>query len=200
MRMPVRPLFPVAAGLLLLLGACVSTERETSRPNPTATTDPRATFTPPSGRGQRVTGATVLNTVQATHVFSNPASPDRFVLQLRGPRVLSAQLHLAVLTSGGDTLRQEVIPARVLADPQALTTRDQEISVLKAMNNFFNANRFVTPAVAAAAHQPAGISAADWAAVRADARAVGFDYPAADGTLHRLAYAPKLGRVVLLTE
>lgn len=189
---------PLLAGLALL-AACAGREHETTRPS-ASLPDARATYQPPTGKGQRVGGATVLNTVEATHLFSSPTAPDRFVLQLRGPRILTGRLYLAVLSAGGDTLSRQVTPARVLRDPQALTTRDQEISVLKGMNNFFNANRFAQPAVAAGAHQPASLSSAEWAALRADPQAVGFDYPAADGTLRRLAYVPRLGRVLVLSE
>lgn len=171
----VRALVAVAASALLA-PSCVSTERETSTPS----RSPRAEYTPPSGKGQRVSGATVLNTVQAAHAFSSPGTPDKFLLQLRGPRILTGQLHFVVLSAQGDTLHQEVLPARVLQDPQALTVRDQEISVLRGMNGFFSPARFA----------PAPASPA----------AVVFEYPAADGTPHQLVYSPKLGRAVVQAE
>lgn len=185
-----------ALAALLLTASCVSTERETTTPSRA----PRTEYTPPTGKGQRVSTATVLNAVQATHAFTGPSATDRFVLQLRGPRVLTGKLHLAVLGSRGDTLYREVLPARVLQDPAALTVRDQEISVLRGMNNFFSASRFATPAVLAAAVRPANLSTADWATLRADPQATSFDYPAANGAQHRLVYSPKLGRAVLLAE
>lgn len=180
---------------LLLTASCVSTERETTTPS----RDARAEFRPPTGKGQRVSGTTVLNAVQATHAFSAPGAADRFVLQLRGPRVLTGKLHLAVLSSRGDTLYREVLPARVLQDPAALTVRDQEISVLRGMNNFFSPSHF-SATVPDAPARPASLSAADWATLRADAQATSFAYPAAGGAQHHLVYSPKLGRAVLLAE
>ena len=180
---------------LLFSASCVSTEREPTTP----TRDARAEFRPPTGKGQRVSGATVLNAVQATHAFTAPGAADHFVLQLRGPRVLTGKLHLAVLSSRGDTLYREVLPARVLQDPAALTVRDQEISVLRGMNNFFNPGRFST-AVPATQAPPPSLSAADWTTLRADAQATSFDYPAANGAQHHLVYSPKLKRAVLLAE
>ena len=59
MTISLRALAPVAATLLLAT-SCVSTERETA----TSSKDPRAEFTPPRGRGERVGAATVLNTVR----------------------------------------------------------------------------------------------------------------------------------------
>ena len=185
-----------AASLSLLLAAasCVSTERETSAPGRSARTE----YTPPSGKGQRVSGATVLNTVQAEHAFSS-AAPDRFRLQLRGPRVLSGRLYLLVLRAQGDTLHQEVLPARVLRDSTALTLRDQEISVLRGMNGFFAPAHFAAPALGAASARPATLSPAAWSTLRTDPQAVAFTYPTAQGE-HHLVYSPQLGRAVVLAE
>lgn len=193
----VRPWLAGAAGLSWLLAtSCVSTERETSAPGRSARTE-ATTYVPPKGKGQRVSGATVLNTVRAEHAFSGAAAPDRFLLQLRGPRVLTGRLHLVVLSAQGDTLHQEVLPARVLQDPAALTVRDQEISVLRGMNNFFAPARFAAPSLGGA--RPATLSPADWATLRTDPQAVAFAYPAAAGE-HHLVYSPKLGRAVVLGE
>lgn len=183
------------------LASCVSTERESA----TSSKDPRREFTPPTGRGQRVSGATVLNTVRTTHTFSDPKNPDTFVLQMRGPRILTSQLHLFVVSSQGDTLRHEVLPARLLlADPtlrdnQSASTRDKEISILRGMNAFFKSDHFVQPAVPTAATQPAQLDTKTWASLRRDPRAVGFSYPGPSGT-SRLVYSPQLGRAIVLKQ
>ncbi len=185
--------------LALTLASCVSTERETA----TSSRGPRTEFTPPKGQGERVGGATVLNTVRATHLFSDPKTPDTFVLQLRGPRVLTGRLHLLVLSSQGDTLRHEVLPVSVLLtdptlkDNQSASVRAREINVLRNMNTFFSDSHFVRPAVPAAATPPAGLDAEAWASLRKDPAAVGFDYPGGKGET-RLVYARQLGRVVLV--
>jgi len=187
--------------LSLSVASCVNTERETA----TSSRGPRTEYTPPKGRGERVGGATVLNTVRATHIFSDPKSPDTFVLQLRGPRVLSGHLHLIVLSSKGDTLRHEVLPASVLLtdptlkDNQSASVREREISVLRSMNTFFGDSHFVRPAVPAAATPPASLDAEAWASLRNDLTAVGFDYPGSGGET-RLVYARQLGRVVAINE
>lgn len=187
---------------LLGLAACVNAERETA----TSAADQRSQFTPPTGRGQRINGATVLNTVRATHIFSNPQQPDVFTLQLRGPRVLTSRLHLIITTSRGDTLRHEVLPARALLDDPTLrdnasaSVRDQEINVLRAMNTFFGASHFVQPAVAATTPPPATVDAQAWASLRRDPAAVGFEFTGAGGVPQRLMYSSQLQRVILLSE
>jgi len=189
------------ATVLFTAASCVSTEREVA----TAGRSPRTEFTPPVGRGERVSGATVLNTVSATHLFSDPKKPDTFVLQMRGPRVLASRLHLVVLNSQGDTLRHEVLPAsvlltdRTLKDNQSASVREREINVLRNMNAFFSNSHFVQPAVPATATRPAALDAQAWAALRNDATAVGFDYPTV-GAEKRLAYSRQLGQVVVLEE
>ncbi len=192
-----------SAAAVLQLTSCVSTEREVS----TSTVDPRATYTPPpAGSRSRVSSKTVLNTVSVTHSFSNPDTKDNFILQLRGPRVLTAQAHLIVTSSTGDTLRHEVLPARALLseksliDPQASTARAQEIAILEGMNNFFADGRFSQPAVPSGAAQPAEMDTKTWAALREDASTVGFDYIGAGGAERRMAYARKLGKAVVINQ
>ncbi|MVN75571.1 hypothetical protein GO988_04455 [Hymenobacter sp. HMF4947] len=201
MKLSFRTLTTLTILAQLGLAACVNTEREAA----TSSKEPRGDFTPPSGRGQRVGGATVLNTVRATHAFSDPKSPDTFVLQMRGPRILTSQLHLFVISSQGDTLRHEVLPARLLLDDptlrdnQSASTRDKEISILRGMNAFFKPDHFVQPAVPTSATQPAELDTQTWASLRNDPRAVGFNYPSASGT-SRLAYSRQLRRAILLNE
>ena len=192
-----------ATALLFNLASCLNTEKEVGTTNK----DPRATYTPPAVNDRtRVTSKTVLNTVQANHIFSNPTTQDKFVLQLRGARVLSGQVHLIVTSSTGDTLRHEVMPARTLldeatlADPQAATVRDKEIAILKGMNTYFAAPRFSQPAVSATAEQPAEIDGATWKALREDPTTVAFDFIGADGGERRLAYSRKLQKAVVLNQ
>ena len=189
----------LAAALSLNLASCVSTEREVS----TSTVDPRATYTPPvAGDRTRVTGKTVLNTVRARHTFSDPDTVDNFVLQLRGQRVLTAQVHFIVTSSSGDTLRHEVLPARTLLreNVQATSVREQEIAILQGMNGFFAPARFSQPAVLAGAEQPAEVDAKTWSDLRADPNTVGFDYTGAGGAEQRMTYARKLGRAVVIAQ
>ena len=187
--------------LLLVASSCASTERETA----TSTRGQRTEFVPPKGRGERVSEATVLNTVRTTHIFSDPKNPDTFVLQMRGPRILASRLHLLVISSKGDTLRQEVLPVSVLLtdptlkDNQSASVRERELNVLRSMNAFFSESHFVQPAVPAAATPPAGLDAQAWASLRNDPTAVGFDYPSV-GSDKRLAYSRQLGRAVVLSE
>jgi hypothetical protein len=189
------------AVIILTASSCVSTERETA----TSTKDPRAEFTPPNGRGERVGGATVLNTVRTTHPFSDPKEPDNFILQMRGPRVLSSRIHLYIVSSKGDTLRHEVMPATALLDDRTLrnnqsaTVRDKEISILRGMNAFFSPDRFVQPAVPSSATQPAELDTQAWTSLRNDPRAVGFDYPSGSGE-SRLAYSRQLNKVLVINQ
>ena len=193
----------VLAAVLTQLGAasCVNTERETA----TSTVDPRAQFTPPNGRGQRVGGATVLNTVRATHPFSDLKTSDAFVLQMRGSRILTSQVHFFVISSHGDTLRHEVLPAHTfLDDPtlqnnRAASVRDKEISILRGMNAFFSANKFVQPAVPTGSRQPVELDTRSWTTLRNDPSSVGFDYTVAGGS-KRLAYSRQLGHAVVMSD
>jgi len=194
---------PTAGAFFLLqLSSCINTEREvgTSKNN-----DRVFTPTPEANRG-RVSERTVLRTVNAAHSFSNPKTKDKFVLQLRGTKIATSQAYFIIVGPTGDTLRKEMMPStalineRNLDDPQAATVRDKEIAILQGMNSFFSEDRFVQPAVARTATQPENVDAQTWTSVKEDARAVGFDYPAADGRERRLAYSRKLGRAVVVAE
>lgn len=193
----------VTTGLILDLTSCVSTEREVN----SSTVDPRATYTPPpTGSRTRVGTKTVLNTVTTSHAFSDPKNLDTFVLQLRGPRVLTAQAHLIIISSTGDTLRHEVLPARALlshtdlTDAQSASVRDQEIAILQGMNNFFAASHFTEPAVPAGTEQPAEVDTKTWVALREDPSTVGFDYIGVGGAERRMAYVRKLGKAVVISQ
>ena len=194
-----------AAAIVLNLSSCLNTEREVGSSSNKST---REVFTPTPERDRsRLSSRTVLNTVRTTHAFSNSDTKDNFVLQLRGPRVLTARAHLIVTNSNGDTLRHEVLPARALLDErglddaQAATVRDQEIAILRGMNTFFREEQFSKPAVAANAEQPAEMDTQTWQALRDDRAAIGFDYPA-DGSRNerRLTYVRKLGRAVVISQ
>ncbi|SHK47525.1 hypothetical protein [Hymenobacter psychrotolerans] len=187
-------------GLLFQTTSCLNTEKEmgTSR-------NPDRPFTPtPEGARGRVTERTILRTVNATHYFSNTKAKDNFILQLQGTKILSSRARLIILSSTGDTLRKEVMPATALldereADPQATTARDKEIAILQGMNAFFREDRFTQPAVPRNATQPAEVDAQAWQAVKADPKAVGFDY-ITNGKERRLAYAKKLQKAVIVAE
>jgi hypothetical protein len=191
------------ASLSCQLASCVSTEREVSG----STVDPRATYKPPvAGDRTRVSSKTVLNTVSRTHAFSDPQTKDNFILQLRGTRVLTGQVHFIVTSSTGDTLRHEVLPARALlsqkalSDPQSSSIREKEIAILQGMNNFFADGRFSQPAVPADAQQPAELDSKTWSALREDPSIVGFDYVGADGGEQRMAYVRKLRKAVVINQ
>ncbi|MFD2787494.1 hypothetical protein [Hymenobacter rubripertinctus] len=195
--------FPAAAAFCLFqLTSCLNTEREVGT---SKNADRLFTPTPEANRG-RVTERTVLRTVNATHTFSSPKSKDTFVLQLRGPKISTSQAHFIIISSSGDTLRNESMPATALirnqdiADPQATTTRDKEIAILQGMNSFFRDDRFVQPAVPKAAIQPENVDSQSWKTVKSDNRAVGFDYPSADGRERRLAYSKEMSRAVIIAE
>ncbi|MBT9392458.1 hypothetical protein KLP40_04720 [Hymenobacter sp. NST-14] len=195
--------FPAVGALCLLqLTSCLNTEREVGT---SKNADRLFTPTPEANRG-RVSERTVLRTVNATHTFSSPKAKDTFVLQLRGPKIATSQAYFIIVSSSGDTLRNESMPATALirdqdlADPLAATVRDKEIAILQGMNNFFRDDRFVQPAVPKAATQPENVDSQSWQAVKADTRAVGFDYPAADGRERRLAYSKQLSKAVIIAE
>ena len=189
-------------GLLLLTTSCLNTDREVG----TSRNSDRS-YTPiPEGARGRVTERTVLRTVNLAHHFSSSKSKDSFVLQLRGTKILNSQARLIIVSSTGDTLRKELLPAtvlldeRLLDDPQAVTVRDKEIAILQGMNAFFREDKFTQPAVPRTTTQPSDIDALAWQAVREDNRAVGFDYTAAGGKERRLAYAKKLRKAVIVAE
>ena len=172
-----------ASALVLTLTSCLTTERETA----TSAKGSHAEFAPPKGRGERVNGATVLHTVRTAHVFSSASAPDTFVLQLRGPRILSSRAYFSVLNGRGDTLHREVLPVRVLLtdptlrDNESASVRDREISILRGMNSFFSDAHFERPAT-----PPAGSAAP----------AVRFDYPGPTAS-QRLVFSRQTGRAAV---
>lgn len=195
-------LVAASAALLLQTTSCINTEKEMGNGR-----NPERAYTPtPEGERGRVTERTVLRTVNAAHYFSNTKTKDNFILQLQGTKILNSKARLIILSNTGDTLRKEILPATALVDerdiedPQSATVRDREIAILQGMNKFFHEDRFTQPAIPRTATQPADVDAQAWQAVRADSRAVGFDYMAGNGKERRLAYAKKLQKAVVIAE
>lgn len=195
---------PVALLLLLAQSSCVTTDREVGTSN-----NPEKVFTPkPEAQRSRLTSSTVLRTVQAQHAFSERGSKDRFVLLLQGPKIIDANARFLIITAKGDTLRNEVIPAKALIDeralqddPQAASVRTRELAILQGMNAFFAEERFSSPAIPRAiTAAPEGSDPEAWKAVQADNRAVGFEYVDASGREKRIAFAKKLNKAVVVAD
>lgn len=190
----------LSAAVLLQTTSCISTEHEVG-----TTKNADKVYTPPTTT-KRLTTSSILNTVHTSHYFSNPKSKDNFILQLQGAKILNSQAKFIILSSTGDTLRKEVMPAtalidvNMLEDPQAATVRAKEIAILQAMNTFFAPDRFTQPAVPRTSTQPANVDAQDWKAVKDDTKAVGFDYTTGAGHERRIAYAKKLQKAVVIAE
>ena len=184
---------------LLQMTSCITTEREVGN----AKTGQKV-FNPTPGN--RITSRSILNKVNAQHYFTNTKAKDQFVLLLQGSKIVNAQARFIILTSAGDTIRKETIPATALFkasdldDPQAATIRDKEIAILKGMNGFFREDRFTQPAIPRSAVVPGNVDAKAWSAVRADTKAVGFDYIAAGGKERRIAYAKTLQKAVIIAD
>ncbi|QIX63302.1 hypothetical protein HER32_19840 [Hymenobacter sp. BT18] len=195
-------LLPVSFILLLLQASCITTERESA----TSKNADRVFSPTPEGQRARLTPTSVLNSVRTAHEFSDPKAKDRFVLLLQGTKIISSKARFLIISSKGDTLRNEVMPAlallneRDLEDPQAATVRDKEIAILKSMNNFFSEDKFTSPAVPRTMEAATVDDQEAWQAVREDNRSVGFDYTAAGGRERRLAYARKLNKTVIVAE
>jgi hypothetical protein len=196
-------LLPFTLLLLLIQTSCVTTDREVG----TANSDRMYSPKPESDRS-RLNSRTVLRTVQAQHEFSDRKSKDRFVLLLQGPKVISSNARFLIINTKGDTLRNEVMPARVFidertmqVDAQGSSVRAQELAILQGMNKFFAQDKFTSPAIPRTiTSPPAGADPEGWQAVQADNRAIGFDYIDATGREKRIAFARKLNKAVVIAE
>ncbi|WP_303311408.1 hypothetical protein [Hymenobacter sp. BT730] len=193
---------PVVFAALLVQSSCITTERESA-----TSKNPDRVFTPtPEGQRARLTPKSVLNSVRTTHQFSDPKSKDIFILLLQGTKILNSQARFLIISSKGDTLRNEVMPAlalldeRELEDPQAATVRDKEIGILKGMNNFFKDDRFTSPAIPRSMTEAAVSDQEAWQAVREDNKSVGFDYVTAGRKERRIAFSRKLNKAVIVAE
>ncbi|TLM96568.1 hypothetical protein [Hymenobacter jeollabukensis] len=197
-------LLPAALLLLLAQSSCVTTDREVG-----TSSNPERVYTPkPEAERSRLTSRTVLRTVQTQHAFSDRGSKDKFVLLLQGPKIIDANARFLIISAKGDTLRNEVIPAKALIDeramqddPQASSVRSRELAILQGMNSFFADDKFTSPAIPrTATTAPEGADPEGWSAVQAEGRAVGFDYVDASGREKRIAYAKKLNKAVIVAD
>jgi hypothetical protein len=199
-----RLFLPLAVLALLVQASCVTTDREMG-----ASENSDKVFTPrPEAQRSRLNSRSVLRTVQTQHTFSDTRNKDNFVLLLQGPKILDANARFLIISAKGDTLRNEVMPAKSLideralqTDPQAASVRARELAILQGMNRFFAPDKFTSPAVPRSiTAAPEGSDPEGWEAVRTDNRAVGFDYIDASGREKRIAYARKLNKAVVVAD
>lgn len=158
----------------------------------------------PSGPVAATSPDPVPTLVERRHLFSNPAAPDVFRLEIEGDSLLTAPAVLSILSAEGDELYRLALPAGTLEAPlvyelkpgETATLARREAYVRQRMSSFFEEKSFVTPAVAPGApYRPGLVTVAEWRALQQPGT-VGFSFVAGKEDGYRLAWLPSQQRVV----
>lgn len=94
-------------------------------------------------------GSGILHENVKYHPFSDPNQNDRFELVMDGDSILNSSIHFRIISYTGDTLFQEDYTYEVFIPfkYQIQTNEDRRKSIMNRFNNFFDDERFISPAI-----------------------------------------------------
>ena len=138
---------------------------------------------------------------QTTHVFSDTAAPDTFKITLHGDSLLTSKAILEIVSSEGEVLYKDEFDADFLFDYNLqvnATALEREEFIRDRVENFFNAENFIKPAIKPEHRlDPNYSNKAVWDEIKADTTAIGFYYQLGKEDGRWLAYSKKQNKVVL---
>jgi len=178
-------------GATLLLAAC-------------ATPPPHETESVSTGPAAATSTAPVPTSVERRRVFSNPAAPDVFRLEIEGDSLLNASALLTISTAAGQEIYRQTLPpgtleatlVYALSPDEEPTPARREAYVRERLTEFFDEGNFVSPAVSpGAAYHPGLVTAAEWRTLQQPGT-VGFSFIVGKEDGYRLAWLPGQRRVV----
>jgi hypothetical protein len=192
--------------LLLLLAACSTPDARQSRTT-TATADTTAAEPMDTARAAKVNAQSdTLKVVRRKHLFSSPASPDLFMLTVRGTSLISGEASFTITDASGQVIFREVLTASDLEasmvyemQGSSASQAEREAFVKKRMDEFFADKNFQQPALAKAEnYQPGQIDRATWDDLRRRPDATSFRYLVGKEETRRIAWSPLKKQVVKL--
>ena len=145
----------------------------------------------------------LLYSVSAEHFFSSNQVKDKFRLELIGKDTLSGLVKFQILNSSGDSIYSIVFESRALFDyglPDNSTEVEEGKYVIKRLDNFFNAENFVKPAIGSSEVYDSAyydvINEDNWKIVKSDSQLTGFYYLLWEGDQTWLTFLKEDKKVV----
>lgn len=169
-----------------------------------ATPPARETTSVPAGPAAATSTAPVPTSVERRRVFSNPAAPDIFRLEIEGDSLLNASALLTISTAAGQEIYRQTLPpgsleatlVYALSPGEEPTPARREAYVREQLAGFFEESNFRSPAVSTgAAYHPGLVTTAEWRALQQPGT-VGFSFTVGKEDGYRLGWLPGQRRVV----
>ncbi|UOQ99103.1 hypothetical protein MUN81_06320 [Hymenobacter sp. 5317J-9] len=199
--------------LLPMLAACNSTPSAVNEGTVSRMADRQARDTtalpPPDTAATKAVSAVsdTLRVARERHNFSHPdGPPDLFRLVFRGPSILEGNAEFTITNPEGQVIFREMLTepdleaALVYEMKTPTATRaERETFVLRRIDRFFLPAQFKTPAIAATASFPTGITTLDqatWNDLRKRPDAIGFEYLKGKEDRQRIAWSALKKEVV----
>lgn len=142
-----------------------------------------------------------LFTHSVSHAFSKPNKMDVFRITLTGDSILTGNVRFEIISYKNKKIYNETFPAMSLLNYDIAPTasdKEKEEFIKQRMKDFFNEENFKKPAVDPDHKFDSEYSDQEnWEAVKADPAAIGFYYLVGEEDGRSIAWAKKLGKVVL---
>ncbi|MDO7876135.1 hypothetical protein Q5H93_15430 [Hymenobacter sp. ASUV-10] len=151
-----------------------------------------------TGPAAATSTAPVPTSVERRRVFSDPAAPDVFELEISGDSLLTAPAVLTIHTATGAEIYRQALPPGTLEAAlvyelqpgETATTARREAYVRQRLSTFFADKNFTTPAVKPGTpYRPGLVTAAEWRALQQPGT-VGFSFIVGKEDGYRLAWLP----------
>jgi len=145
--------------------------------------------------------ALVLLTEGVLHNFSSPANKDTFKIVVTGSSIREGTVHFQIVTHDNRIIYDEKFTTDWFLDYGAdgdTTELQKENYITTRINNFFNEENFLQPAIKKTDRYDADYSdRKNWEDIKSDASAVGFKYLVGKEDGRRIAYSKQWQKVVL---
>ncbi|MBB6611328.1 hypothetical protein H7F15_09790 [Pontibacter sp. Tf4] len=174
----------VAGMIAVLLSACGSAEEQKTKPTEIAEAE-----------------TNIIKQSVKYHTFSDPATKDIFIVQLRGDSVQAATVTFEIKNSKGEQIYEEKFKAIDLINydlPENASPEEWDKFILNRIDSFFDEKNFATPAIKEGmTFDPYYADSTAWNDIKNDSSRVGFYYLLGKEDGRWIAYSEALQKVVM---
>jgi hypothetical protein len=135
------------------------------------------------------------------HAFSNPNKKDTFQIEVSGKSLLDGIVYFRIISFSGQEIYKISCDANDLIGyglSDNSTNKEKEKFIKDRINNFFNKDNFLIPAIKKTDEYDQDYSDKDvWLDIKSDPTAIGFYYLIGEEDNREIAYSKKNKKVII---
>ena len=144
----------------------------------------------------------ILIEQRVMHAFSQIDKKDEFYVCIKGESIVEGKMIFKIISHNGTEILKEEFPSYLLMDygfeGDINSIKDREDYMKIRIEEFFNENNFINPAIAVDDKFEADYSDKEiWDDIKSDPTAIGFYYLIGEEDGRRIAFSKKTGKVVM---